>query len=293
MQPLTVIGIDIGGTRTRVGVVDDEYRIIAKSEFSTPTSGGRSALVGQLAEHIEKLHGLTAGGIPLDTPVGIAVPGLVDSATGVVARSVNLPFLEGASIRDILPAGRVGAALLMTDIEAATWAEYRAHEEAVARFVHLRIGTGVGCGMIVGGSYVEPPRATPGHADVLIVDDRPDAPSCVCGRRGCLELFVSRRALSRKLESAGWTPGREQSDATRAVIDKASEWLSKALARLVETLGPSVICLGGGVVHAWPDLLRGADGETKPIRLATLGDDAGMIGAALRATPSPFGRGLG
>ncbi|MCH9058862.1 MAG: ROK family protein, partial [Planctomycetes bacterium] len=184
--PSTVIGIDIGGTRTRVGVVGDECCIVAKSDFPTPASGGRSALVGRLAEHIKKLHGPLAGEIPLETPIGIAVPGLVNSATGLVTRSVNLPFLEGASIRDLLPAERAGAAFLLTDIEAATWAEYRAHGEAVARFVHLRIGTGVGCGMIAGGSYVQPRRAVPGHADVLIVDDRPDAPSCTCGRRGCL-----------------------------------------------------------------------------------------------------------
>jgi glucokinase len=291
MQPSSAIGIDIGGTRTRVGVVDRDGGVITRSDFRTPIDGGRSALVDRLAAHIERSHRSAAGLISRRSPIGIAVPGLVDRTSGMVTRSVNLPFLEGVSASDLLPEEPEGSSRIMTDIEAATWAEYRAHGERVVRFVHLRIGTGIGCGMIVEGSYVQPPRATSGHADVLIVDDRPDAPRCACGRRGCLEVVVSGRTLSGKTKALGCSP-----ESIRQVIDEAGGWLRRGLVRIVADLEPSVICLGGGVIEAWPDLAPGVKGATRTdsskslppnvrIKFAVLGDDAGIIGAASIARP--------
>ena len=141
--------------------------------------------------------------------VGLALPGILDHARRQLVQSLNVPFLQGRPVADEL-AERVGYPIrLLTDAEAAAWAEYTAYtsgkltnakrsrggKPTARSFVHLRIGTGIGCGLIADGEIQRLDAGRSGHLEVLIIDNGPGARVCQCGKRGCLETVVSGRVL--------------------------------------------------------------------------------------------------
>jgi len=303
-------GVDVGGTTTRVGLVSAEGKLIASDRFETPRSS--ESLVDHLAARIGSLRTADASVGAL----GLALPGLVDPARGTLIRSVNLPFLQGFPIVDELVRRTSLEVSAMTDADAATWGEYAACPSSPARFIHLRFGTGIACGVVVEGvphrSAVD--RRT--HLPELVVDDRTDAPECVCGLRGCLELFASgpaiaRRAGHRRLpadlpELEIWLHG-EQADAMD-FAGEVAEWIVRGVRGALGLLpgaegsgekpGPAVVTLGGGVFRSLRSLAgivldawntEQDNPNRADLRRARLGDDAGVIGAALLAATTPSG----
>jgi len=313
-KPRRAIGIDVGGTHTRVAVVDERGRVAALRRGPTPRDERGDALVRWLIENLRSVEAPIAaargsdGGRGWEGVVGLALPGIIDRERGSITRSVNLPFLEGRTIVSELSEATSCEVTLYTDADAAAWGEYRAACEAGGierddRFVHLRIGTGVGCGMVAAGEIEEVEVRGTGHLDILVVDHSPQAIPCRCGKRGCLETLASGHALQERAIRLGYEGGiadlqRGWAAGDRGVVEliaSAADALAVAVGELARTLGADVICIGGGVITLIPFLPAetaarwSASGTCDPkrwkelVRAAVLGDDAGVVGAALLA----------
>lgn len=288
-------GVDVGGTHSRLAVVDDTGRIIHSVRTTTPRDADGAALcdwiVASLVEMSERCGSLDPHFV--DHPLGVAVPGMLDSTRRRVVRSVNLPFLQVGVLAERIERAACRSVALTTDAEACAFGEYHADANRPTAFAHLRLGTGVACGLVIAGRPVLPPRTGDGHVDVLVVQHGEDAPECACGRRGCLESVAGGRALERAGPS-GTLASLEQAaslgdEASRAVVDRAARGIRTAIQQLGEQLAIDVVVLGGGVFDHLPllaktvsrrEALPGESRHMPRVRWAQLGDLAGVIGAA-------------
>lgn len=306
------IGVDIGGTKIAAGVVDDEGRIVAKARresVSLDVDALDQAVVGVCAE-LAALHPIGA--------IGLAAPGFIGADQATVRFTPNLPWRDHP-LRDRVAAG-LGLNVPMVvenDANAAGWAEFRF---GVGRDVNdmllLTIGTGLGGAVIVAGRLVLGAwgvAAEVGHMRVV-----PDGQLCGCGLSGCWEQYASGTALVREARTAAWsTPERairllELADGdaamitgpsvTRAAVEgdplsrellaEVGRWIGEGSASVAAVLDPALVVIGGGVASAGDLLLeparaafvaqlsaRGYRPEAR-MELASMGNDAGIVGAA-------------
>lgn len=297
---MSAIGVDVGGTTTRVGLVDDAGTVVAARRTPTPPGVTGAGLTTAVAEAIEHLCGSLRLGTTV--PIVIALPGILDPRRERLVRSVNLPGLTDYPIADEVTKRTGSPASCFTDAEAATWGEYTARTPRPRRFAHLRLGTGVACGLVVDGELPDVTAGRTSHWDVLVVDTSERALPCPCGRHGCLETVASGAALARRAVEAGYSESlddlaaawRREEPAATEIINEARTALSRALRNLYERFELDAVCLGGGVLSHLPcvsDHLVPAPPSSddtpppSPITLvpSRLGDDAGLVGAALLA----------
>ena len=308
------VGIDLGGTNIAVGIVDENGTILHKDE--TPTLVGRPYQeilhdMGQLA-----LKVIGDSGHTLDEVAGIGagVPGVANE-DGVVVFATNL-FWHNVPMADELHKYLPGKPIFIdNDGNVAGLAEYFAGvSKGTKNSVFLTLGTGVGGGFVVDGKLVTGSHhvgAEIGHMVIAI-----DGEQCTCGNKGCWERYTSATALiARGKEAAQANPtcliaqkcggDLEKIDA-RIVIDSAREldpvavkifddyayYMAIGLVNIVNIFDPEVIALGGGVSRAGDFLLDAIRKKTDAmvmyktmpyarIEIAQLGNDAGIIGAAM------------
>ncbi len=289
------IGIDIGGTTSRAALVNNLGLVVSSMRRSTPNQ------YDELLRWIATTANDWARpfGSPTNTSIGIgvALPGVVDPVAGSLIRSVNLPWLEGRPIVDQLELEIGHRPVLMTDAEAATWGEYIALGSPPAPFAHLRLGTGVACGIVVSEKLIPTDSTRRTHLPLLIVDDSADAPHCPCGLRGCLEVFAGGNSLARKARDLGLHDMADLHracesghEAAIATIDQAAIAITRAIEGLAAEFAVTAVVLGGGVGEAIPSLFprmkEAVAKSTHPevrVHASRLGDDAGTIGAARSA----------
>ena len=302
------IGIDIGGTHLRAARVTADGALDDPVRRQTPAHA-QEKLLDVLVEVIEAFDG--------DLPIGIGVAGLV-SIDGTVRYGPNIGIRNLQLAREL--GERVGRAVtVLNDGSAAALAEQRV---GAARghldVVMFTLGTGVGGGVTRGGDLVLGRSGYAGETGHMIVAEggRP----CPCGNRGCIEAYASGTAIgaiardrladgdeASVLRNRDHVDGRAVSDAAQAgdavardVLVTAGRWLGTAAASVANLLDPDIIIVGGGAAtntapwllpearHAMQERLLGAAfREPPPIELATLGDDAGTVGAALYAATLP------
>jgi glucokinase len=313
-----VVGIDLGGTKILVGVVDPQNRILARAKRPTPSKEGGEAIVRAMNEGIEEaLAGARVAPAEL-AGLGVGSPGPLDPQRGVILFSSNLavkdfPLGPELSRRWDRPV------LVWNDVRVGGYGEYhlgagRGHRNVLAAFV----GTGIGGCVIVDGKVVEGSTGNAGEIGHIAMRRR--GPLCGCGRHGCLEALASRTAIAARIRKAirkGASsrvaaelvnkPGdRIKSKELAAAyasgdtlvlreVHRAAHELGRGLGGLVNVLEPDVVIIGGGVAEAlgkpYLDAITLAarrqilsdPGGTIPIVLAELGDDAGVLGAALLA----------
>jgi glucokinase len=286
------IGVDIGGTKVAAGVVDEEGGVLALVRRPTPgdVAGTEDAIAGCVAELAERYDVVA---------VGIGAAGWIANDRATVLFSPHLAWRD-EPLKEALN-GRIGLPVTVeNDANAAAWAEYRfgaARGERVVCIVTL--GTGIGGGLVVSGTLYRGAyglAAEWGHMQVV-----PDGRRCACDARELAE--VSPVAAHRLLELAGGNPAaltgtmvttaaREADPAAVEIFTAMGRWLGRGIASLAAALDPSVVVIGGGVSEAGELLLRPAQEEfaasltgrgfrpLAPIRLAALGPDAGLVGAA-------------
>lgn len=310
------IGIDLGGTNIVASVVNDEYKIIATSK--TPTNSPRSAEeifddIAEVCEEAVKSAGLTMDDIE---SVGMGTPGTVN-ADGVIEFANNLAF-NNVPARTMLakrlnkPEEKV---FIENDANCAALGEAKAGVGNGAKdFVAVTLGTGVGSGVIIDGKIVNGVNYAGGECGhmVIVVDGE----QCSCGRKGCWEAYASATALIRQTKKAmeeypdslmhklakeeGKVSGRTAFDAMRLgdiagikVVDDYIKYVACGLINLVNALQPEIICIGGGICNEGETLMKPlrrfvqaerysihSKIQTKIVK-AELGNDAGVIGAAL------------
>ncbi len=305
------LGVDLGGTKMLMGVLDPELRVLWESR-ETSTGRSQEQLVDLLVTEIAAARAAR----PRLRAVGLGMPATIDRARGVAVTAVNLPIHELA-IRE-LASERCGLPVALdNDANVAALAEHLYGAARGARSaVVLTIGTGIGGGLILDGEVyrgASGAAAELGHTTIEI-----DGPPCQgnCPGRGCVETLASGTALGRegalaaqrepdsalgrmaaagrKIDGMAVTEAGIGGDPTAiAVFELIGTRLGVALASFANILEPEVIVIGGGVIAAGDLLLEPARRELgaralapmnrTPVLAAELGGDAGMIGAAALA----------
>lgn len=310
MSKRETIGIDLGGTKMLVGVLDGTEVLWESREASTGQSED------ELVELVVREVGEAREARPNATAVGLGIPATIDHDRGVAVSAVNLP-LEDLPIRDLV-SERVGLPVFVdNDATVAALAEFLyGAAKGKPNIVMLTVGTGIGGGLILGGEVYR--GATGAGAELGHTVIQADGPPCQgnCPNHGCVEALASGTALGREGQAAaesapdsvlGRMLATEETIDGKAVTEAAIDGdetaigvfeligsrLGVACSSFANIFQPDAIVVGGGVIAAGELLLEPARRELRqralnpmnrtPILEATLGNDAGMIGAAAMA----------
>ncbi len=295
------LGIDIGGTGVKLGIVDDCYRVLAHTAI--PTAADRSS--------DEIIHDILQAAFPLceqyhPVAVGIGCAGRIDPVNGVVLRAGHLPFLNEPLVEKIGNALSLPA-FIENDANCALLAEAKIGACTDCRdALMVTIGTGIGGAILIDGTIYRAHNFRAGELGHFILDHR-GAP-CPCGLHGCYEQYASATALVAAAESAAKQhpdsllaaapiDGKHVFAAAKAGCPVASqvlatygEYVAMGLNSMVKIFMPECIVLAGGIAKAGDDLLSLLSPHLLPearLRISALGGNAGIIGAAVcAANPS-------
>lgn len=297
------LGIDIGGTKTRIGLVGDQGLLAARS-FPTRPDEGPGAWTRRLAAEYQKLGGERPKG------AGVACAGTLDRTNGTVVFANNLRTFNGFCLTGAVKDSLGLEAVLENDANTYALGEARfGTGEGRADMACLTLGTGVGGGIILGSKLLTGPMGMAGEIGHILVAQ--DGRLCSCGARGCLEAYASAKGLMGMLAEA-LAAGRKTSMEPDAdvlqmreaaetgdklaleLFAKAGTALGRAFADLVCVLGLDLIIMGGGVSAAWPLMAQAARRELArrlfvadpaglEIVMARNMDDAPLLGAAALA----------
>ncbi|HEY8082938.1 MAG TPA: ROK family protein [Solirubrobacterales bacterium] len=311
MNSPEAIGVDLGGTKMLLGVLDSSSKVVWESRERS-TGQSEEELVELLVREIAEARA-AHGGVEA---IGLGMPATVDHEKGLAISAVNLP-IEDLPIRD-LAVDRIGLPVFVdNDANVAALAE---HLYGAARgtqnAVMLTLGTGIGGGLILGGEIYRGATGAGAELGHMVIEI--DGPLCQgnCPSRGCIETFASGTAIGREgraaaerepdsalgkmLANGADVDGRAVTEAALGgdataigVFDLVGMRLGVALASFANIFEPEVIVIGGGVIAAGDLLLEPARRELQaralapmnrtPVVAAELGEDAGMIGAAAMA----------
>jgi glucokinase len=309
-------GIDLGGTKIQTAIVDAGGEIVGQARRPTPTSGGPEDVAEAMAAALREAAaeaGVESGAL---TGVGVGAPGSADERTGVLSSAGNLPGWEGS-----FPLGEVLREALGTevrignDVQVATEAEFqlgagREFESLLGVFW----GTGVGGGLVLDGKPWLG-RGAAGEIGHMVV--KRGGARCPCGRRGCMEAYAGRKAMEAearrrhedgektdlfklmekhgkpRLTSGIWERALDHGDKlAEELIERAVEALGTGVASAVNLLDPEAVILVGGLGIRFGERLMEplaeemgkhlfADERPPAVRVASLGDLGGAIGASL------------
>lgn len=302
-----VFGVDLGGTTVKMGLFDADGVVLDKWEIVTVTENNGSGILPDIAgsilskmeeKNIEKSNVLG---------VGIGVPGPVDSK-GIIHKAANLGW-GVFNVSETL-AGLVGIPVKAgNDANVAALGEmWKGGGQGHANMVAVTLGTGVGGGIIIEGKVLAGATGSGGEIGHICVNEK-ETESCGCGKKGCLEQYASATGIARLARIRLEKDDKESSlrnrsvsaktvfDAVKAgdelaieVAEQFGEYLGKAMATIACVVNPEVFVIGGGVSKAGPVLLDYIIKNYKPnvfhgcqeavFALATLGNDAGIYGAA-------------
>lgn len=311
---MVTIGVDLGGTNIVVGVVNEEYEILAKAKRKTNADRPADEILKDIADlcrEAVETAGLTMADVE---SVGVGCPGTCNTKTGIVEYANNLHFNNVpvvARMHELLGL----PVYINNDANAAALGEALAGAAKGSNScVCITLGTGVGGGVIIDGKIYEGCNyagAELGHT-VIQMNGEP----CTCGRRGCWEAYASATALVRQTKEAMETHPRSymwkmvDGDLSRvngltafdgmragdtvaaAVVDEYIEYVACGVVDMINIFQPDIACIGGGISHEGETLLvplrekvtlerysKFCERQTE-IVAAVLGNDAGVIGAA-------------
>lgn len=287
------VGIDLGGTKIEGVVIAPDGAIVARRRVATERDRGYEHIVATVGTLGRDLLALAAGA----RSIGVGTPGAISTRTGLLKNS-NTTCLNGRTLHADLQAEFAVPAHLENDANCFALAEALAGAGRGGRVVFgVILGTGVGAGIVIDGRLWSGLQHIAGEWGHHVIEA--DGPPCYCGRRGCVEAFLSGPALERAYATATGI-GADAAEIARraaasepaatAVLASYLERFGRALGNVVNILDPSVIVLGGGVSNceALYDAGRAAvarhvfnDELRTPIVRHALGDSAGVIGAAL------------
>ena len=309
-MPLT-IGIDIGGTKVLGGVVDGEGKILATHRESTPKEGGAALTktIADVAKVLLRDHPATA--------IGVSAAGFVSSDRETMLATPNISGWNGVNLMEEIGKLVDLPIVIENDANAAAWgeAQYGAGKNQ-SQMMMITVGTGIGGGAVIDGKLHRGAfgvAAEFGHLRVV-----PEGHICGCGARGCFEQYASGNALMRHVREAitaspdaahnllargdGTVTGLQGHHITEAAragdpvalagFNTTAQWLGAGIASLGVLFDPAVVVIGGGVIDAGEILLAptrvaldrympfNGKHPTPKIVAATLGNDAGLVGAA-------------
>ncbi len=308
------IGIDLGGTNIAAGLVNGEGKILVKDSIKTHAERSAEEIFAdmvKLARSVAEKGGVSEADIKA---VGVGSPGAIDVKNGVVVQAYNLPF-HMTKARELFQKDWNVPFFIENDANAAAYGEFMAGAAKGCRdAVCVTLGTGVGGGIIIDGKIISGFNGAGGEIGHMGIVHNGRA--CSCGNNGCWEAYSSATALvnftkeemEKDRNSSMWelcggsldkvsgrtafTAAKAGDQAGLAVVDKYRMYLAYGILNIVNMLSPEVICVGGGVSGEGDYLLDPVREyltahafsleipQTKVVA-AQLGNDAGIIGAAL------------
>ncbi|HEX9079237.1 MAG TPA: ROK family protein [Desulfuromonadaceae bacterium] len=288
------VGIDLGGTKTEALLLGPDGRVLVRERRETPLSRGYEAIVSSVAGLVREA--LSRIGENTPATVGIAIPGSVDSVTGLV-RNANSTCLIGRPLQADLEEELGRPVGMANDADCFTLAECRQGAGRGYGLVFgVIMGTGCGGGICIGGVVREGPQRIAGEWGHLSVD--PAGAACYCGNRGCVETKISGSGVESAFAGrygerlpmerivAGARGGEPR---CRAVFEQFLDDFGRCLGGLISVLDPDAVVLGGGLSNIGELYTVGVervcryafhDHLTTPILKNCLGDSAGVFGAA-------------
>lgn len=291
-----ILGIDIGGTYIKFGIVDENYQIKSYC-VRTETDKGDIHLVNQVIEKAKEIR----KEIDFDR-IGIGTPGTIDSEKGVVIRASNLPY-KNTPIVEMLRSELGVPVKLANDATCAVAGElYAGMGQQYDNFIMVTLGTGVGGGIVIGNKIYKGRGGRAGEIGHMII--KYDGLKCPCGQTGCYEQYASVAALIRQTKEAiaenpesllaqmgkEKVSGRTAFDAKKEgcpiaerVVDKYIEYIAMGIQSLVRIFQPDAVVLGGAISNEGDNLLLPLrDKVTLPveIHISDLKNNAGVLGAA-------------
>lgn len=315
------VGVDLGGSSFKVGVVDDLGRTLAWLTAPTQVELGPESAAQRMGETV--LKAIAAAGLkPKDVArVGLGSPGTLDLKAGKMVNPVNFPRWGGFPVRDRVSHHCRLPVAFVNDASAAAYGEFWVGSgKAFHSMILLTLGTGVGCGVIIGDLIIEGENGFGTECGHIVIDCSETARICGCGQPGHLEAYASATGVIKRTQDA-LKAGRPTSIRKRLeagteltplviaeeaqsgdrlaveIVQETASYLAIGIASLVHTIDPSGVLLGGSMTFGMNDwalgrcFLEWVRGEFRrrtfpllaertTIDFATLGNDAGYLGAA-------------
>ncbi len=308
------LGVDVGGTNIACGVVNDDFEIIARAKVKTNLPRPYEEILEDIKLSIRQACE-QAGTEPREAvSIGIGCPGTCNPESGIVEYSNNLGFLNVPLKIDIEKEFGVKT-YLDNDANAAAFGEYVAGAaKGSTNAVVITLGTGVGSGIIIDGKIYGGSNHAGGEIGhtVIVADGEP----CTCGRYGCFEAYASATALSRMTAEAvkrvpsslmarfiaddgkvsartAYRAMKEGDEAALSVTERYVKYLACGIANAINIFQPDILCVGGGVCNEGDTLMEPLrelvakqiysknSAKNTEIAVCSLGNDAGIIGAAM------------
>lgn len=305
------VGIDLGGTFIKGGIVDDKGEIIAENKVPTESEKGYDAVTKNIAKLTELL--LESAKMSANDVVGIGmgVPGMIDSKNGVVIFSNNLNWKDVHIAEDVEKLTGLSVKIAndanVAALGESTFGAGRYYDDCIL----ITLGTGVGGGIIVGNRLVEGNKSAGAELGHMVIVDGGE--QCTCGRKGCFEAYCSATALIRDTkramlahkDSLMWEIGdidkvdgktvfdyKDKDVYAKEVVDNYVEKLGCGIANIANIFRPHAVMLGGGVCAQGDNLIKplqkvvdreifaGRLGPQCPVIVTKLGNKAGTLGAA-------------
>jgi glucokinase len=309
------VGLDVGGTTMKAGVVDDHGRPLDSVSLPTEAFRGQEFGLERMCETIREA--VKVAGLSMDdiAAIGVATPGLMDIPAGLILDPPNLRPWRNVPVRDHVARAFGKPTAFQNDANAAALGEHWAGAgQGVASLVFFTLGTGVGGGIVVDGKVLEGRHSHGGelgHVKIEMTNPR----QCGCGRYGCLEAYASatavvkrthellneeagRSALHERRQRHGELTARDVFEAAAAgdelagrIVEQTAYYLAIGAMNAMHTIDPDMVVFGGGMTaagepflerirHHVRELAFPVPAEHTQIRYARLGTDAGFIGAA-------------
>lgn len=308
------IGVDIGGTAVKIGFINTDGDILHKWEIPTNKEKQGEYVVDDIWDsirsHLDKLQnkGRVLG-------IGAGAPGFVNKTTGVVYQAVNIGWQDFELQRQLQERSNLPVFIENDANMVALGENWRGSGNNANDLIAITLGTGVGSGIIANGEILSGINGTAGEIGHTIADR--DGYPCNCGRRGCLDTIASATGIVHQaMDKVNENPDSELADfyhqngaltakdifklaekgnkTCKNIIDRITDILGLVIANAAAVINPSKVIIGGGVSNAGDALLRPVTANFEKyslprisnecdVRIAQLGNDAGIIGAAYLA----------
>ncbi len=287
---MNVLGVDIGGTKIRLSVINEEGTIVADKRVPT-TFPLYELLEKEVLTMIEQHSSIKA--------IGVGTAGFVDTEQGkILFMGETLPGWTGTEVKKQLQQATGLPVSVNNDANCASLAEAKIGAgQDYDRMVCMTLGTGLGGGIVMDGEIMSGPNGGAGEIGHMIL--YPGGKTCNCGRKGCYEQYISGTALANRIREAGLTIAPEElftnkdNPVAKKIIQSFLFDLANAIASLQACLDMEVVILGGGVSDSAEYWLDDLHAQLKPlllhpidIRLAQFGNEAGVLGAAMLVLPA-------
>lgn len=295
------IGIDIGGTKTAIGIVDEQGKIQSKISIPTDPSVSPFKMVERIADQVNEL--IQASPVSVDPSkiigVGIGAPGPLDTSQGMIVCPPNLPAWHDFPLVEQMSKFLKYPIRFENDATAAALAEkWIGAAQDADHFVFITISTGIGAGIFMNGKLITGATGNAGDVGHVVID--PSVGHCTCGQDGCWEYIASGTAIARQASEllGRKVTSKEAFDLAdqghplmKELIDRVYRYIGIGCVTLINTLDPQKIVIGGGVTQVGEPLFSAVrayvskhalnpSGRNTPIVPAALQQDAGLIGAA-------------